>query len=213
MNIYEVIYDLIVDIENVVYVSVARLPKAMRICKRSILFPTVLHSEMTSKRKNHWIILYRAEDKKQVSLENITTTYLCVIESDQGKFVANVSYMNGGGFSFDFYSPHFFQRYSERCKIELRGNDLIKHFFSYNSQITYNYENEFQDGEWVKQHVYGTSEEGVALGERLLVEQDQTTFFKTFISLEMCKRDQLNKFSIDEKFWDELKTKNDSLFE
>ena len=103
--------------------------------------------------------------------------------------------MANGKHVFEFYTSHFFQRYAERCNINLSGIELIKHYFCQNQAVTYQYESE-NSSDGIINHVYGTCKEGISLGCQLK-DIDNTTFFKTFITKDMCKQDQIDKFAFD----------------
>ena len=194
MNIQEVMNELKEDIHNIQAFAEQKRIKANKIIKRSVIFPVFLHAETISKMKNHWLIIFTAFSKVNIDYL-IGRVFVCILETNQGKFVANLVNINGK-IEFEFYTSHFFQRYAERCNIDLSGIELIKYYFCQNLATTYTYETEnCSDG--IINHVYGTSKEGISLGYQLK-DINNSTFFKTFISNEMCKKDQMKKFAFDE---------------
>lgn len=100
------------------------------------------------------------------------------------------------------FTPHFFQRYAQRTGIELTGVDLIHRYFKINPSYGFNVVPE-RIGDKEKTNVYGSTTEGVALGARLYTT-NHIILFKTFITYDMCKGEQIEEFAKSNEIRKEL---------
>lgn len=106
----------------------------------------------------------------------------------EGKY-AIMRQITGGLPSLIIYSPHFFQRYATRMKLNLQGISLIRKFFEENTSF------------FLKKHVISGKDEIIAtfydgVGFCKEIENCRYRCFvmKTFISYDMRKVDQEARF-------------------
>ena len=105
-------------------------------------------------------------------------------------------FQDGHSLSFIIFLPHFFQIFAERMHLSLTGEDLIRRYLQYNINFSIK-PKEVCISETKKAiEVQCTSVEGVALGYQLV---DGSFFFKTFISYEMAKGNQIEDFAKSEE--------------
>lgn len=151
-------------------------------------------------RKNKWIILWEAKSKKNVS-DNALITFVCYQETDHGRYAFMPSWSNGV-LELIVYPPHFFSRYAQRTNLGLTGVDLIRRYFEVNNNYTFEFECEKLTGDICRNHVYGSSLEGVAMGVK--IANSNIILFKTFITYEMTKGEQISVFARNEEIRKEI---------
>jgi len=98
-------------------------------------FPVKSSLYYQSPRKNNWIILFEARNKKETG-DFCRITFIAYLDSPHG-FYAIMPTITEGERHLVFYPPHFFSRYANRCKIDLSGAELINHFFCFNASYVY----------------------------------------------------------------------------
>ncbi|WP_212124971.1 hypothetical protein [Bacteroides pyogenes] len=76
------------------------------------------------------------------------------------------------------------------------GVGLIKRYFEENASYGFQFSDEVVD-DYAVRHVYGRSKEGVAMG--LMSISRKVILFKTFVSVEMLKGEQIENFAEMEK--------------
>lgn len=162
------------------------IPEYRRNVLKRTSFPVIFKPiDYLSPRKNNWIIVFRAENKKDA--DKIAITYVCIADTSHGLHVFMIPVLDGI-VSVLMFSPHFFQRYRDRFmngNNDLKGIELIKHFFSRNS--TFSSDDNVED----KRIFNASCEDGVCLG----IEKD-TDFYilRTFITYEMLRGKQIDTF-------------------
>lgn len=187
------------DLPNVISISNNKDAKVRRIIRKSVLFPVYLHSYVTTLRKNKWIILWEARNKKNVGDDSLIS-FVCYQETEHGRYAYMPTWANKK-LILIIYPPHFFSRFAERMNMDLSGVELIKRYFEKNNSYAY----EFGTADDSRQQIYGSSLEGIALGLRN-TEHD-IILFKTFITYDMSKGAQIETFARNEEIRKEIHEK------
>lgn len=89
-----------------------------------------------------------------------------------------------------------------RAGVNLTGIELIHRYFKMNPAYGFNIEKEVT-GDMEKTNVYGSTTEGAALGVRLYTEHN-IILFRTFITYDMCKGEQIESFAKADQFRREM---------
>lgn len=172
----------------------------------SSIFPVRRKYEWTSRRRNEWTVIYEARSRKEVGDMARTTNYATVNVS-YGKYAYMITFTNGNP-QFIFYPPHFFQRFCDRCNIGKSGKELYARFFRDNSsycfEICDKYFKKDNGEEYMMQEVYGSTKDGVALGVMTI---HGNVLFRTFVTYDMLKGDQVEKFTRNEEIRREIHEK------
>lgn len=102
-----------------------------------------------------------------------------------------------------FYPPHFFARFRERMDLEETGDGLIKRFFAYNASYGFTEKRTplLGSSNVSVVEVFGSCRDGVCMG---LKTKLGNVVFKTFITYEMTKGEQVEKFAESEKIREEI---------
>lgn len=162
-------------------------------------FPARTHLHYFSPKKNNWIMFFEARNKKEVG-DMSRVTFASYFDSAHGFYVVMPSFTNERHHLI-IYPPHFFKRYAERCNIDKTGVELITHFIKYNSSYVYSVNDvELSETEY-KKEIYGSTADGVALG---LSTEEGNILFKTFITYNMSKGEQIETFAKNEKLRKEI---------
>lgn len=185
----QLLEEIKLDFKNIYDTSTIKKKKAERIVRTSSVFPVRLHSFITSKRKNNWLILWEAHSKKNIGDKSIVS-FICYYDSTHGKYAVMPTIQNRNILLIK-YAPHFFQRFAQRMNLDLSGIDLIKRYFEYNTSYGFQYEN-VQDESGMVQ-VFGSTDEGIAMG--VMSTQNNVILIKTFITYEMTKGEQIKDFA------------------
>lgn len=183
------------DYPNVLAISDGKDVKVSRIIKRSGIFPVRIHSFVTTKRKNKWLILWESHSKKEIG-DNCRISFICYHDTGHGKYAYMPVFVKGQMVLLAF-PPHFFSRFAERMDIDLTGEDLMKRYFEVNNSYSFTFSHEEVDGGY-RENVLATCKEGIAMGFKA-VGLD-VFLLKTFITYDMCKGDQIESFSKSEEF-------------
>lgn len=193
-ELYNEVYS---DRTNALHFSDAKDQKFRRMVLKAHLFPVRAHTHYLSPKKNNWIILLEARSKKEIGdLSRIT--FVAIYNSPHGYYAvmpSSTSEVN----HLILYPPHFFSRFAERTGIELTGMELIRRYFTCNNSYAFDI-SKIRDSE-----IFGSSEEGVALG---VISKNRNIFFKTYISYDMLKGAQVDTFAETEKIRREMHEKN-----
>lgn len=199
MTEQELVKEVILDFENAFRFSDACDRKFRRLVIKSSRFPVYACWEYLSRRKNRWLIFFEARRKKEVG-EKCRITFVCLHNTNKGYHAIMVTFTEGVR-HLVLFTPHFFSRYAERCGIELSGIELIKRYFRHNSSYVYTLK-ETRSGEnaFVRE-VFGSAEEGVALG---VASTEGNILFRTFITYGMTKGEQIEKFAENERLRKEI---------
>lgn len=186
----ELIKEVRSDMVNAFRFSDSKDQKFRRMVLKSTTFPVRSYCYYTSPKKNKWIILFEARSKKEIG-DSCRFTFACAYNSAHGYYAVMPTTTNGTHHLI-MYPPHFFSRFADRCGIELTGVDLIRRYFTLNPSYAF----EIKENE-----VYGSSEDGVAMG---LMSAKGSVLFKTFITYEMTKGEQVKVFAENEKIRKEI---------
>ena len=200
MTIDELVEEFKADIPQIISISNAKQVKADKIIKRSTHFPVYLHAMVKTKRGNNWMILLEAKSRKYIG-DCCLITLVSMYESDHGRYAIMRAHPNGKS-QYIFFTPHFFQRFSARTGIDLSGVDLIHRYFKINPSYGFSYNKELV-GDVMISNIYGSTTEGVALGIKPDSKND-VVLFKTFITYEMCKGEQIEEFAKSDELRKEL---------
>jgi hypothetical protein len=189
MNEKELSAEVMQDMDNVIRYIEANLNKFRRIVLKSTRFPVYSYHTYTSPRKNKWIIILEARNKKEFG-KMCGVTYVVTYDTPHGIYAILYSILNGNPILF-FYPPHFFKRFRERTGQDKSGMDLIKEFFKINVGVVNKIINKMIDDNTCMYEVIGTTDSGVCLG---LITSERNVHFKTFITKEMLKGEQIDTF-------------------
>lgn len=190
MTAPEVQREMLADLENVLNYGESKLAKFRRMVIKANKFPVFAYYMFTSKRKNKWMVLLKANNKKEIG-PFTKSTAISYYNSNHGCYAAALN-----DISINIYTPHFFSRYAERKKMNLHGVDLMLHYFRNNGNIGFS-QKEVMLTDGSKQIVIeGTTEEGIVLG---LLKEDDIILAKTFITKDMARGDQIETIAVNEK--------------
>ena len=151
-----------------------------------------------SARKNDWLILVEAPSRQATHSNNSKITFVCMLNHDNGVYCFMPSWVQGKLVMLVFV-PHFMSRYALRAGKDQRGRDLIVQYFRKNASYVYDLKEKELDGMIVTEAA-GSTAEGVALG---LVIHDGI-LFKTFVSYEMLKGEQVEVYTRNEQLRKEI---------
>lgn len=154
-----------------------------------------------SPRKNTWLVLIEAPDRKALHSDMSKVTFVCLFTHENGIYCFMPTWVNGNMHTVVFV-PHFFSRYASRTDSNLHGKELIAKYFKSNSSFVYDLKHGEFEGQKVIE-VAGSTKHGVALG--LVIEAG--VLFKTFVTYEMLKGEQIEKFIKNEKIRQEIHEK------
>lgn len=180
------------DFKDIVQKSDFKQHKVDKLIQKASVYPVYVHTELVSKKKNKWLVLWEAKSKKNVGDKSLVT-FICFYELHNGRYAVMPSFFQGK-MTYLIFVPHFFARYALRYNIELKGIDLIRRFFKHNSSFAFTYKNQIIEENKYRVHVYGKSSEGAALGLKLNTKEDMI-LFKTFISEAMFRGQQIADFA------------------
>lgn len=144
----------------------------------------------TSRRKNRWVVLLEARGKKEHG-ELARITFVCVVNDKRGYYAIMQTFV-GGAPVYLFYAPHFFARFRDRAGCAASGHELIAEFFRLNASYVFDVQ---PDG------VSGSTAEGVAMGT---LTEKGNVLFKTFVTYDMLKGEQVAKFTRNEEIRKEI---------
>lgn len=195
----ELFIEVVTDMGNAFKYSDAKDQKFRRMVIKSNRFPVYAHSIYTSPRKNIWLILFEARTKKEIG-EDCRITFVTCYNSPHGYYAVMVSFTNNRQHLI-LYPPHFFSRYAERCNINLSGIDLMLRFFKQNASYVFELKETTVGDNLIRTEVFGSTKEGVAMGFRSI---GGNILFKTFITYNMTKGEQVSEFAENEKIRKEI---------
>lgn len=161
-----------------------------RFVIKSSRFPVYADTDYVSPRKNRWIILFEAKNKSMVGDRSLLT-FVVTYSTMHGVYAILVSFINGAKV-LTIFPPHFFSRYAERMRLSKTGLELIKHYFKFNNNYMY---------AGTADTVTGTTKEGIALG---IQTECYNFLFKTFVSFEMLKGEQIENYLKSNSLREEL---------
>ncbi len=176
--------------------------KFRRIVLNARKFPVRTILSYKSPRKNRWFIFYEARSKKEVG-DNARVTFVVTFESPYGLHAVLSSFTNGVN-HLVIYPPHFWRRFRSRCNLVVHGEELIRKFFINNSSYVYSIKDTYIDETSFVRECYGSTADGVALG---LISQEGNILFKTFITYDMLRGEQIHTFTENERIRQEIHSK------
>lgn len=191
MTADELVNEFTADLPQVMSISDVKQIKADKIIKKSKMFPVYLHAHVKTKRKNDWIILIEAKNKRYIG-DDCLITFVSHFDYGAGRYAMLWTAYQGTPIHIIF-TPHFFSRFAERVGINLSGIDLIHRYFKKNPSYCFNTVSDFF-GNMQKINVYGSTTEGVAMGVQLNTKHN-IILFRTFITYDMCKGKQIEDFA------------------
>lgn len=191
MTIAEILAEYDKDLPQILSVCDAKQHKVDKIIRRSSLFPVYLHSSIRSKRGNDWLLLFEAHNKKEIG-DYCRVTLVSTFDSPHGRYTIIWTTINDKPVHIIF-QPHFFSRYSQRTGADLSGLELIHRYFKLNNSFGITSKKELYDNKMYL-NAYGSTNEGIALGYWLNSERP-AILFKTFITYDMCKGQQIELFA------------------
>lgn len=174
--------------------------KVTRLIQKASIFPFFVHAFVTTPRKNKWLIVWEAKSKKNIG-DNAIITFVCMHDTPHGRYAYMPTFVDGN-LILIAYAPHFFSRYAERMGIKLTGLDLFLRYFKMNASYGFRNQEETLVSGGIIEHVYGSCQEGVALGVKSAVAD--IILFKTFVSYDMLKNQQVEDFAQTEKIRQEI---------
>lgn len=192
----QLIYEVIEDFKTVMSLSNDKDKKVAKHIRKRTIFPVKFHSFVTTKRMNNWIILWEALDRSNVCDKSLIS-FVCYYDTPRGKYAIMPTF-NEGNIILLMFPPHFFSRFANRSGIDLTGKELIKRYFEMNYNFGFSY-NTDSDGTL---NVYGSSKEGIALGVDM--KDQQMILFKTFITYDMCRGQQVEIFAQSNQIREEM---------
>lgn len=199
MNEQEIIREVLGDMVNAFRWEDRNHNRFRRLVLKSTRFPVYSHYSYTSPKKNKWLILLQAQNKKEFG-DNSRTTYVATYNSPHGIYAIMVSFINENPHLI-FYPPHFFRRYRERMDLDLHGDELLVEFFRYNSGYVFeHYLKDSGGGEKILE-IAGSTNDGVALG---IQSVNGNLLFKTFVTYDMLKGEQIEVYTKNELIRKEL---------
>lgn len=195
MTAEELLDEIKADYPNVLTISDTKDAKVSRIIKKSVLFPVLLHSFVTTTRKNKWLILWEAHNKKEIG-DDCRISFVCYHDTGHGKYAYMPVFVKGKMVLLVF-PPHFFSRFVERMEIDLTGVELMKRYFERNNSYSFTFSREEVDGGY-RENVFATCKEGIAMGFKAIGLD--VFLLKTFITYDMCKGEQIGNFAKSDEF-------------
>lgn len=178
------------DWQQIMEVCDRKQAKADKMLRKWSSYPCSVHTVFRTRRKNTAVIIWTAKSRKYTG-DNCLITSFEIIELNR-KYAIMAAFTEEEPL-FLIYTPHFFSRFSERAGIEASGTDLIIRFFEKNASYGFSMKKDVFAGKEMT-NVYGSTEEGVALGVRLYTNAP-IVLFRTFITYDMCKGEQIETFA------------------
>lgn len=164
-----------------------------RLVVRAKRFPVRAVFEYTSPRKNRWIMFFEARNKTEHG-DMSRICFVCYFNTPHGFYAVMPTFTNGV-WHLVIFPPHFFSRYGSRCWVKKTGIPLMVDYFKRNCSYVYEVADVALDANTLRREVYGSTADGVALG---LISEHNNVLFKTFITYDMCKGTQVERFAKNE---------------
>lgn len=203
-NENDIVKEYFIDMQNVMRYSDYMDKKFRKMVMRAALFPVRYSVIYTSPMKNKWIIILEAHNKKEVG-DYCRMVTVCTYRDRNGFLNAAMSSSMNNKQMTMFYPWHFFKRYKDRSQKEQSGDEIMREFFRYNYSYVFDIEQKrVLNSNLCMTEVYGSTKEGIALG---IMTENNNFLFKTFITYEMTKGEQIKKFADNEKIRKEIHDK------
>jgi hypothetical protein len=181
MNIDEV-YRQVMDDYNEMYRKAAAQSNFLRLdMMRRKLDHEVKVITCKTTRNNNWNIMFR------IFTHGVQLVFYLRSNDKRGPVTYNIQFLKATGEKQVIkHNTHFFQRFNERLKLNLKSPaDTIKHFFKYNLEYELSQTEPLPNGRKLVQFIYTS---GIAIGW-----QDETgklVHVKTFVSTDMLTTQQ-----------------------
>lgn len=176
--------------------------KFRRLVLKATRFPVYSHITYMSPRKNRWLIVREARNKKEV-LDNCRITYAVTHDTPHGLYCVMLTWVEGD-MQLVFYPPHFFSRFRTRLNLNETGIKLMFRFLQFNTGYVNKIDvNENNNGQ-PSITIIGSTHEGVSLG---FITEYQNVMFKTFITYDMLKGQQVETCFKNKELLNEIHNK------
>lgn len=197
MSLKEVLLEMSRDyIETIERVSFRKGRKFRRIVLKSRKFPVIASDIYVSPRKNMWIMMYTAYNKKHIGGRELVRhgavadrengLHLYLLERDDSLFYLLV------------FNPHFFNRYKERTGNSKRGVELMREFLLTSGNMVF---------EVNKDKCILLCDNGVFLGTVEVINKITLALhLKTYIREDMTYKNQITRLK---KYSESMKDEND----
>lgn len=190
------------DLANIFYFVDHQKQRLRRAALKAHKFPVAIHGWHTTPMKNKWLYILSARSKKDYD-DTSMVTFVMTFRDHQGKTWAMMqSFVNNQTIVL-FYTPHLFSRYNNRMNLNLRGDEIIYHYFKNNGFATFGVKTKMINESQYTQDITATTNEGVSLG----VMTTEGALLKTFISYDMAKGEQIESFMKSEMIRKEMEEK------
>lgn len=197
MSLREVLLEMSRDyIETVERVSLRKGKKFRRIVLKARKFPVIASDIYVSPRKNTWIMIFTAYNKKHIGGQELVRQgvvadrenglHLYLLERDDSFFYLLV------------FNPHFFNRYKERTGSNERGVELMREFLLTSGHVVF----EVSGDKCIL-----LCDNGVFLGTVEVINRITLALhLKTYIREDMTYRNQITRLK---KYSESIKDEND----
>lgn len=163
----------------------------VKMARRFSRFPIMVWTEYLSPRKVRYLVFTYIGGRNYWKHNAVS---IIALQNTSNGIHAYVSWVPGMEVIPTTFSPHFFQRYSERMCVEKTGIELIKHFFTQNHTSRDVADKRFM-GKSVRWKGYDSlcicTAEGVCMGDM----KDGVSMMRTFITYEMASGIQSGEFN------------------
>lgn len=173
--------------------------KFRRLVLKSSRFPIYFYHVYDSPKKNRWLILMEARNRKEIG-DNSRVTYVTTYNSPHGVYAIMVSFVNKNS-QLVFFPPHFFKRFRERTGRKDTGMKLLINYFRHNSGFVYDTVITSVGNDNYITEIAGSTRDGVALG---ILSIHNNVLFKTFVTYDMLQGEQIEKYTQNEKIRKEI---------
>lgn len=195
----EIVREVLADMGNAFRYEDRNSNQFRRAVIKAARFPVRSEFVYRSPRKNTWLVLREARTKKEYG-DNCRITFVTTHDTPHGIYAIMVSWVEGQP-QLILYPPHFFSRFRERMKLSESGKNLMLRFFRFNSSYVHETIQKKVNGDQYVVEIAGSTLEGVALG---LVSTEGNVLFKTFVTYDMLKGEQIAKYLENEKIRKEI---------
>lgn len=199
MNEKEIEKEVFDDLENVSRYQNNNQNKFRRLVIKSSHFPVYNNNIYISPKKNKWIVLLEAQNKKEVGGKS-QVTLIVTYDTPRGIHAISISPIKGK-LRLCFHPPHFFKRFRDRATITKNGIELIVEFFRINSNYVLDMVGKMTTNDTYHVQIAGSTKSGVSLG---LLTAGENFHFKTFITYDMLKGEQIDKYIKNEEIRKEI---------
>lgn len=144
-------------------------------------FPRLFKVAYTTKNKNKYYLICRAESKTTFDTPFWVHAYT-IMDSNEGKYAMIAISQHGVIETFQIYAPHLFTRYTERYGVKMYEEERIHRFMLDSASLSYGGVKEYEPGK-----IMAVVNGGVILGDK----EEDIVVFKTFVDNERLREEQL----------------------